>query len=223
MSHYILFDVNETLLDLSALDPFFTCLFGDADARAEWFFTLEESWLTATVIDQYKPLGELAEGALSMLGERYGIGIDREKCSELTKMFKSLPAHADVLPALQVLRDSGFHLTALTNGGLDVVKQQLSAAGLIQCFDAVMSADEVKRFKPAPAPYRMAAERLGVTTGELTMVAAHAWDIAGAANAGCRTVFVERPGKVLNPAGIQPNLVGSTMHAVAEQIIAQRS
>jgi 2-haloacid dehalogenase len=51
------------------------------------------------------------------------------------------------------------------------------------------------------------------------MVAAHAWDIAGAASVGCRTAFVERPGKVLDPAGIQPDLKGHDLRALAQLII----
>jgi len=133
---------------------------------------------------------------------------------------KSLPPHADVLQALKSLRDHGLHLTALTNGSLDTAKQQLESAGLMGCFDATMAVDEVKRYKPAPEPYRMVAERLGIATSEMTMVAAHAWDIAGAANAGCRTAFVARPGKVLNPVGIQPDLQGNGMREVVEKILA---
>ena len=55
----------------------------------------------------------------------------------------------------------------------------------------------------------MTAERQGIALGEMMMVAAHAWDITGAAAAGCRTAFIARPGKVLNPAGSQPDPTGS--------------
>jgi FMN phosphatase YigB (HAD superfamily) len=77
-----------------------------------------------------------------------------------------------------------------------VARAQLDHAGLSGPFELVLSADAVRRLKPAPEPYRMAAERLGVAVGEVRLVAAHAWDVAGAARAGCATDFVARPGKV---------------------------
>lgn len=220
---YLVFDVNETLLDVAALDPFFERLFDDARTRVEWFLTLEENWLTATVIDRYQPFGELAQGALTMTGRRRGIDVTDDQRQELVAGLKTLPPHADVLQALQSLRDHGLHLTALTNGSLETAKQQLESAGLADCFDAIMAAEEVKRYKPAPEPYRMVAERLGIATAEMTMIAAHAWDIAGAASAGCRTAFVSRPGKVLNPVGIQPELQDDDMREIAEKILARQS
>nr|WP_297459827.1 haloacid dehalogenase type II [uncultured Halomonas sp.] len=223
MSRYLVFDVNETLLDVAALDPFFEHLFGDVHTRVEWFLTLEENWLTATVIDRYQPFGELAQGALTMTGRRRGIDVTDDQRKELVAGLKTLPPHVDVLQALQSLRDHGLHLTALTNGSLETAKQQLESAGLADCFDAIMAVEEVKRYKPAPEPYRMVAERLGIATAEMTMVAAHAWDIAGAASAGCRTAFVARPGKVLNPVGIQPDLQGDDMREVAEKILARQT
>lgn len=223
MSRYLVFDVNETLLDVAALDPFFERLFGDAHTRVEWFLTLEENWFTATVIDRYQPFGELAQGALTMTGRRRGIDVTDDQRKELVAGLKTLPPHVDVLQALQSLRDHGLHLTALTNGSLETAKQQLESAGLADCFDAIMAVEEVKRYKPAPEPYRMVAERLGIATTEMTMVAAHAWDIAGAASAGCRTAFVARPGKVLNLVGIQPDLQGDDMREVAEKILARQA
>lgn len=223
MPRHIVFDVNETLLDVAALDPFFERLFGDARTRVEWFLTLEENWLTATIIDRYQPFGELAQGALTMTGQRRGVDVTDDQRQELVEGLKTLPPHADVLQALQSLRGHGLHLTALTNGSLDTAKQQLESAGLTGCFDATMAVEEVKRYKPAPEPYRMVAERLGITTVEMMMVAAHAWDIAGAASAGCQTAFVARPGKVLNPVGIQPDVKGDDMREVVEKILARQA
>jgi 2-haloacid dehalogenase len=66
----------------------------------------------------------------------------------------------------------------------------------------------------------MAAERLGVAIGEVRLVAAHAWDVAGAARAGCATAFVARPGKVLDPLVERPEIVGADLSEVADAILA---
>jgi 2-haloacid dehalogenase len=77
----------------------------------------------------------------------------------------------------------------------------------------------VRRLKPAPEPYLLAAERLGVAVGEVRLVAAHAWDLAGAAGAGCATAFVARPGKVLDPLVEAPDVIGADLAEVADRIL----
>ncbi|MHB0776613.1 haloacid dehalogenase type II [Halomonas sp. WWR20] len=223
MSQHIVFDVNETLLDVAALDPLFERLFGDARTRSEWFLTLQENWLTATIIDRFQPFGELAQAALVMVGWRHGIEVSATDQQELIERLKTLPPHKEVVEALGLLREKGFRLAALTNSTLEAARQQLEAAGLTEYFMEIMSVDEVQRYKPAPEPYRLAGERLGVPPAGFMMVAAHAWDITGAASAGYRTAFVTRPGKVLNPAGIAPDLQGDDLLDVARKIVASAS
>jgi len=101
-----------------------------------------------------------------------------------------------------------------------VASAQLAHAGLIDAFELVLSADAVGRLKPAPEPYRMAAERLGVAVDEVRLIAAHAWDVAGAAAAGCATAFVARPGKVLDPLVERPEIIGADLAEVADAILA---
>jgi 2-haloacid dehalogenase len=51
------------------------------------------------------------------------------------------------------------------------------------------------------------------------MVAAHAWDIVGAMQAGCAGAFISRPGKVLFPMGPQPDIEGPDLLTAARQIL----
>jgi 2-haloacid dehalogenase len=111
-------------------------------------------------------------------------------------------------------------LAALTNSTAQVANAQLNNAGLADLFEQILSADSVQRLKPAPEPYRMAAEHLGIELGNLRLIAAHAWDVAGAMRAGCTAAFVARPGMVLDPLVERPDVVGADMRAVADQIIA---
>ena len=134
---------------------------------------------------------------------------------------RTLPAHPDVRPALERLRKEGFRTVTLTNSAPAAVAQQLQFAGLADLFEASYSVDAVKRFKPAAEPYRYAAQQLGVTTGELRLVAAHAWDVLGALQAGCVAAFVARPGKVLYPLGPQPDIVVPDFRTLVDQILAR--
>ena len=214
------FDVNETLLDLAAMDPHFQRIFGDAGVRTTWFGQMVQSALVATVTGAYRPFGAHAMAALEMTAEQAGVALGDDDRQAVATQMRQLPAHPEVAGALQRLRDAGLRLASLTNSTEEVARAQLEHAGLIDAFELVLSADSVRRLKPAPEPYRMAAERLGVAVGEVRLVAAHAWDVAGAARAGCATAFVTRPGKVLDPLVERPDVVGADLAEVAGAILA---
>jgi 2-haloacid dehalogenase len=101
-----------------------------------------------------------------------------------------------------------------------VANAQLTNAGLADLFEQILSADSVQRLKPAPEPYHMAARSLGIVPGDMRLVAAHAWDVAGAMRAGCAAAFVARPGMVLDPLVKRPDVVGNDMREVVDQILA---
>ena len=133
---------------------------------------------------------------------------------------RRLPPHPEIRQSLERLRGAGLRLATLTNSTAEVGEAQLVNAGLRDLFELALSADAVRRLKPAPQPYRMAAERLGVEPGDVRLVAAHAWDVAGALRAGCATAFVARPGKVLDPLVPRPDIVGADLREVADRILA---
>lgn len=220
MPRVCVFDVNETLLDLRALDPAFTELFGDAAVRREWFAQMIQSALVATVTGAYTPFGQIGGAALSMVAARRGVSVDDTARQRLLAEMRTLPPHPEVRSALERLRAAGLRLAALTNSTAEVAEAQLTHAGLAELFELRLSADAVRRLKPAPEAYQMAAERLGVSLGEIRLVAAHAWDIAGALRAGCAAAFVARPGMVLDPLVPAPDVVGADMAEVAERILA---
>jgi 2-haloacid dehalogenase len=213
------FDVNETLLDLGAMDPHFERIFGDAAVRVAWFEQMIQSALVATVTGAYGQFGAHAMAALEMTAERAGVELVEGDREAVAAQMRRLPAHPEVPDALRRLGEAGLRLAALTNSTEEVARAQLEFAGLLDAFDLVLSADMVRRLKPAPEPYRMAAERLGVAVGEVRLVAAHAWDVAGAARAGCATAFVARPGKVLDPLVEPPEIVGADLTEVADAIL----
>ncbi|HWP61917.1 MAG TPA: haloacid dehalogenase type II [Candidatus Binatia bacterium] len=220
MARVCVFDVNETLLDLRALDPVFERYFGRADLRRAWFGQLLQSALVSTVTGPYVDFGRIGRAALEMVAAREGIELRAEAVEAVMAGMRELPPHPDVAPALSRLRAAGFRLASLTNSVRAVAEAQLTNAGLAGSFEAILSADEAGRLKPAPEPYRYAAERLGVPIDEIRLVAAHAWDVAGALRAGAAAAFVARPGMVLDPLAPVPDVVGRDLLEVAEGIVA---
>ena len=214
------FDVNETLLDLAAMDPHFQRIFGDPGVRVTWFGQMISSALVATVTGAYQPFGAHAMAALEMTAEQAGVELADDDKEAVAAQMRQLPAHPEVVAELRRLGDAGLRLASLTNSTEEVARAQLEHAGLIDTFELVLSADTAGRLKPAPEPYRMAAERLGVAVDQVRLIAAHAWDVAGAARAGCATAFVARPGKVLDPLVERPEIVGADLAEVADAILA---
>ncbi len=219
MPRVIVFDVNETLLDLRALDPYFERVFGDTRVRQEWFGQLIQSALVATVTDAYSDFGAVGRAALDMTAARRGVTLSEADIKDILGGMRSLPPHPEVPASLARLWEAGLRLATLTNSTAEVAKAQLTHAGLYDLFEQVLSADTVRRLKPAAEPYRMAAASLGVETSAIRLVAAHAWDIAGALRAGCAAAFVARPGKVLDPLVEEPDVVGADLREVSERIL----
>ena len=223
MARVYVFDVNETLLDLGALDPHFERVFGDAGARRAWFLQLLQSALVATVTDTYSDFGQVGDAALEMVAEREGVDLSDEDKQKILGSMRELPPHPEVAECLERLRDAGLRLATLTNSTQQVAEAQIENSGLRDYFEQILSADSVKRLKPAPEPYRMAAESLGVEVGQVRLVAAHAWDVAGAMRAGCAAAFVARPGMVLDPLVERPDVVGADLREVADRILELES
>ncbi len=220
MARVCVFDVNETLLDMGALDPHFERVFGDASARPAWFDRFLLLWLTETVTGSYQPFGQIAGLALRMLAGERGVELSDDDQQEIVGGIAELPPHPEVEEGLSALRDAGFRLATLTNSTAEVGEKQIDNSGLREYFEQTLSADTAGHLKPAPEPYRMAAEVLGVEIGEIRLVAAHGWDIVGAMRTGCAAAFVARPGKSLFPTAPPPDVVGADMLEVVDGIIA---
>jgi 2-haloacid dehalogenase len=219
MARVCVFDVNETLLDLGALDPHFKRAFGDAGVRRIWFMQLLQSALVATVTDTYSDFGTIGGAALEMVAERQGLDLSDEDKQKILGGMRELPPHPEVAESLDRLRDAGLRLATLTNSTQQVADAQMNNSGLRDYFEQILSADAVERLKPAPEPYRMAAQSLGVEVEGVRLVAAHAWDVAGALRAGCAAAFVARPGMVLDPLVERPDVVGADLREVADRIL----
>lgn len=219
MPRVCVFDVNETMLDLSALDTHFEHIFGDATLRKAWFTQLLQSALVSTITRAYTDFGAIGIAALEMVAARQKVELTDEDRQRIRDGMQHLPPHPDVKAGLDILRNAGFRLAALTNSTAKVAEAQLSNAGIRDYFEQALSADSVHRLKPAPEPYHMTAERLGVGIYDVRLVAAHSWDIAGALRAGCAAAFVARPGMVLDPLVEKPDVVGADLREVATQIV----
>ncbi len=216
----VVFDVNETLLDLRALRAPFAAAFGDASPMGEWFARLLHASVVANQIGSYHPFGTLAGTALDGVAHRRGVTLTEKQRAAIVGGLSHLPPHDDVVPGLERLRDAGRRVVALTNGSPDAVEAQLTNAGIRHLFDEALSVEPSGKFKPDPAPYDMAARHLDRAPHELWMIAAHDWDIAGAKRAGWNGAYLARGGLPYSPLLPAPDVIEPDLGSVVEAVLA---
>jgi 2-haloacid dehalogenase len=215
----LVFDVNETLLDLDALTPHFDRLFGRSGVLREWFAQLILYSQAITLTEEYVPFGDLGAAVLRMMGATEGIHVPDGEIQTIKEAIATLPAHPEVPAALARLRAAGFRMFTLTNNPKATCEKQLQRAGIHHLFDGQFSVDEgVHRYKPAREVYRSVEQALGVPAGQLWLIACHTWDVLGASAAGWKTALILRRGNAPLRVGGQPLVTGVHLGQVADEI-----
>jgi len=216
----IVFDVNETLLDLDSMNPIFERIFGDPAAMRLWFADLILYSEALTIAGVYVPFTDIGAAVLRMLADTRGITISDSDGAELTDRFAAMPPHHEVPAALRRLRDHGFRLFTLTDNTLAISGRQLAHGGIIDLFERRFSVDEtVRRHKPAPEAYHSVTAALGLDPGGACLIASHVWDTIGAGAAGWQAALILREGNAPLAVGPQPDHIGKDLDAIADQLI----
>jgi 2-haloacid dehalogenase len=218
----LVFDVNETLLDLDHLCPLFVDLFGNGSVMRDWFAQLILYSQTLTVTGVHGDFGSLAGAVLRMIGEIKGVEIGDTDVGRLRDAIGSMPAHPDAEASLQHLHDAGFRMVTLTNSPPSPGPTALERAGLGAYFEASFSVYPTGRFKPAAATYKLVADGLSVPYPQLCLVACHVWDTIGLQVLGGKGALVTHGVNApLRLAGVpQPDVVAADLLGLAHAIAA---
>lgn len=216
----IVFDVNETLLDIESLNPFFERTFGDERVMRQWFAELILYSQALTLSGSYTEFGKLAVAVLTMVAQIRGVRLEAGDIEDFKDHMRRLPAHHDAAPALEILRDAGFRMVTLTNSASDSGHSALDKTEIAHYFEKQFSVNSVRRFKPSAETYGSVESALGVNASSLRMVAAHTWDTLGAMAAGWQAALVTRPGNAPLLFGDQPDIIENDLLAVARRIIS---
>ncbi|MRI01665.1 haloacid dehalogenase type II [Kriegella sp. EG-1] len=217
----LFFDVNETLLDLTAMKTSVgNILGGRSELLSLWFTTMLQYSLVSTVGRQYNNFGIIGSAALQMVAANNNIKITEVEAREaILGPIRSLPTHPEVKGALQALKDASYKLVSFTNSSNTGVQTQFENAGLIHYFDERLSIEDMGKFKPHSDAYDWAARKMGIQPNECLLVAAHGWDIAGALWAGWRGAFISRPGAQLYPLAPKPEIQENNLTLIAKKLI----
>ncbi len=218
----VVFDVNETLIDIEALNPLFERVFGDARVLREWFGQLFLYSMATTLSGLYEDFFSLGRGLFEMIGAVHGVAIEAADVTALREGLLTMPTHPDVEEGLRKLKRAGFRLVTLTNSPPNPNgNSPLEHAGLASHFERQFSVDAARAFKPSALVYRMVAEELGVPPSACCMVASHVWDTIGAQSAGFSAALITRPGNapLAVPGLPQPNVIAPDLPTLAVRLI----
>jgi 2-haloacid dehalogenase len=217
----IVFDVNETLLDLTTMEPTFERIFHDKAAMRFWFANLILYSSALTVAGCYVPFTDIGSAVMKMLADTRDIRIEDADKKELVEKFSTMPPHPEVPAALQKLSGAGFRLFTLTDNLLEVQTRQPEHGRIAAFFERRFSVDGVKHHKPSPQAYAYVGWELGVEPSRLYLIACHTWDTLGAVAAGWKAALIKHKGNEVLGVGPQPHIVGADLDDVANQLIAR--
>lgn len=191
----IVFDVNETLSDMSPMGARFAEVGAPVSLAALWFATLLRDGFALTAAGGSGRFADI--GAEVLRGLLRGVSLNRdldEAVDHVMDGLAGLGLHPDVREGVWALENAGYRLVTLTNGSAQVAENLFSTAGIRDAFELLLSVEKAPAWKPARTAYGYAADACGVEPGQMMLVAVHPWDIHGAARAGLATAWINRTG-----------------------------
>ena len=215
----LFFDVNETLFDMEPLKVSIDNVLLEKGSSKLWFTTLLQYSLVLTVSGKYEPFIDIGVAILTMMANNRDIVLSTKDAKEALQPMLTLSPHQDVFNGLTRLKDAGFRIAALTNSSSAACKMQMDNAQLTNLFECQLSVETVGKYKPHKEVYRWAAKEMNVIEGNCMLVAAHAWDVAGAAWVGMQTAFIERVGNQTFSLALPPDIIASDLNDLSDQLI----
>jgi len=211
----VLFDVFETLLQLSALRARFTGA-GRSPHELDLFFarTLRDG-MAYTLAGDAPPFREVALAQLKITS-----GLTGEQADHVLAGFAELPLQPDALPAFEQLEQAGIPFYAFTHGSATVVESALTNAGVRDRFAGVLSAEAIRSFKPPARVYHWACSQAGSDPGATALVAVHSWDTHGAVRAGLLAGLATRLEGELSPVVERPHVVAERLDEVVSGLLS---
>ena len=181
---------------------------------------LEYTW-QRSLMQRYQPFSAVTRDALAWACESLGLALDENKAKSLMDEYLRLSTFPDVPAALARLRRNQANLSVrqaiLSNGSPDMLVPLVKNSGLK--FDAVLSVDEVKIFKPAPEVYELAVKKLGVPKDRIGFVSSNCWDALGAKSFGFTAYWINRAGAPLDRLGFTPDAILKSLGNLPEILL----
>lgn len=214
----IVFDVNETLSDMSPLADAFTRAGVPASLARLWFTEVLRDGFALTSAGDNPAFADLATDSLHrLLTQTSGPGDYQEQVDSIMAVFTNLSLHPDAAAGISALSRIT-ELITLSNGATSVAESLLGRGGVRDEFSRFLSVQDAPRWKPAREAYDYAGRETGQTVDRLLLVAVHPWDIHGANAAGLKTAWINRTGASYPSYFTGPDIEAEDLVALAGQL-----
>lgn len=217
----VVYDVNETLSDMSAMPNRFADVGAPAHLAGLWFATLLRDGFALAASGTTAGFAEIGRHVLHDL--LTDVRLDRpldEAVEHVLSGMGELDLHPDVAPAVQRLHAAGVRQVTLSNGSASVADALLARAGVRDSFERLLSVEDAGGWKPVTTAYQYAAAVTGVRVDDLLLVAVHPWDVHGAVRAGLRTAWVDRRASRYPDYVATPELTVRSLDELADHLLA---
>jgi 2-haloacid dehalogenase len=184
------------------------------------YYMLQYS-LVMTVSGQFSALPDIGIAVLKMLAKNHEVVLSDSDAKAAIQPMLRLPAHPDVRQGLQRLREASVRMVALTNSTSAGVQSQLEHAGISEFFESKLSVENIRKYKPHSDVYHWAAQEMQTPIDQCMLIAAHGWDIAGAAWAGMPTAFIARSGQQIFPLAQPAGMIAANLEDFAQQLLGE--
>jgi len=221
MKKHLAFDVYGTLIDPSGVRDLLEEIMGrEADAFNKiWREKQLEYSFRRGLMDDYVDFSVCTKQALNYACEVTRRQLNGEQKVSLLVRYTELPAYPDVKAGLEKVKAAGHRCFAFSNGSKKAVAGLLENAGLSAYFEGIVSAEDVRTFKPNPEVYAHFCRKAGADKSQAVLISGNSFDVIGAKSFGMRAVWVRRnPDAVFDPWGIEPDAVAKDLSEVAEVI-----
>lgn len=215
----VAFDIIGTVFPLEPLRPSIIALGMPPAGLEGWFAAGCRDAFAMAAVGDYEPFTTVLEASLEVVLAEQGLKVSADKRKAVVQQLETLCPRDGALEAFAILAEAGIRIMALSNGARLATKGLLAQCGLNDIVDEIVSVDEVKLTKPRMEVYLHAAKKAGIEPGELALVAAHSWDINGAARAGLVTAYLDAD-RPLSSAMRTPDLKGSALPDLSRQLAA---
>lgn len=213
----LFFDINETILDLNLLRTEINNLFGQ-DIFDLWFAKLLHKSLMFTITGNFESFTQIAVHTLKQVSMVKGVNLTDDIFVKLSDTLSSLPPYPDVVNTLEILRQKGYIIVALSNSSQSLLVKQLANAKIDHLFNEQISVELFCKYKPHKQVYQEATKLLNKKAEECMLIAAHDWDIFGALCSGLRAAFVKRDGIDTYFLSVEPELKVDNLFSLAERL-----
>ncbi len=208
----IVFDVNETLSDMSSMRGRFVEVGAPAHLAEVWFGGLLRDGFALAAAGDSERFGAIGADLLARMlpSESLTRNVD-DAVGHIMLGLTELKLHPDVADGVRALTGAGHRLITLSNGSAQLAKGLLERSGLTSHFEALLSVEDAALWKPARPAYEYAGQARDLEPREMLLVAVHPWDIHGAAAAGLRTAWLNRDGEAYPSYFTGPELIIGTV------------